>query len=72
MLPEEIVDHIDAQNRASLHARDYTQALTYDEVLGLMNAASMRGFRYGSESALSLLKSKLLVKYLNEATSSEA
>ncbi|HJV51351.1 MULTISPECIES: hypothetical protein [Oxalobacteraceae] len=72
MLPEEIVDHIDAQNRANLHARDYTQALTYDEVLSLMNAASMRGFRYGSESALSLLKSKLLVKQLHQATSSEA
>lgn len=72
MSPEEILDHIDAQNRALLHARDDVYTLTPQQILQLMNTAAMRGFRFGSESALSLVQSKLVMKYLSEATSDAA
>lgn len=72
MEPEEIVETLAAQNRDILAAGKPLQDLTADDILGLMNLAAMRGFRFGSESALSMVKSKLLVKYLSETTSSEA
>lgn len=68
MSPEEIIEHVDAQNRNLLYSRDDFQNLTHEHVLQLMNIAAMRGFRFGSESALSLVKSKLLVRYLSDTT----
>lgn len=69
MDPEEIVETLAASNRSILAAATKTQGLTTEEVLDLMNAAALRGFRFGSESALSMVKSKLLVKYFSETTS---
>jgi hypothetical protein len=72
MEPEEIVTIIAEQNRDILADRNLPKEWTVDEILGLMNIAAMRGFRFGSESALSMVKSKLVVKYLSEATANEA
>jgi len=65
MNPEEIIERIDTQNRDLLYKRTDFQQLTHDQVLALMNSAAMRGFRFGSESALAVVKSRLLVKYLS-------
>jgi hypothetical protein len=72
MAPEEIIERIDAQNRDLLYARTDFQQLTHEQVLGLMNTAAMRGFRFGSESALATVKSKLLVKYLSDTAVNES
>jgi hypothetical protein len=72
MEPEEIVTIIAEQNRDILADRNLPKEWTVDDILGLMNIAAMRGFRFGSESALSMVKSKLVVKYLSEATANEA
>lgn len=66
MGPQEIIDRIDEQNRSLLYSRTDFGQLTHEQVLQLMNTAAMRGFRFGSDSALSLVQSKLLVKYLSE------
>ncbi|HEY0844500.1 MAG TPA: hypothetical protein VGE12_03985 [Noviherbaspirillum sp.] len=66
MTPEDIIGHIDAQNRALLAAHPELHAFTPDKVLDLMNKAAMRGFRFGSESALAAVKSTLVMKYLSE------
>lgn len=66
MGPQEIIDRIDEQNRSLLYSRTDFSQLTHEQVLQLMNTAAMRGFRFGSDSALSLVQSKLLVKYLSE------
>ena len=65
MSPEEIIERIDTQNRDLLYKRTDFQQLTHEQVLALMNSAAMRGFRFGSESALAVVKSRLLVKYLS-------
>jgi hypothetical protein len=72
MEPEEIIDHIDEQNRNLLYAREDYHTLTHQQVLQLMNTAAMRGFRFGSDSALSLVQSKLVVKFVSEAASNAA
>lgn len=69
MGPQEIIDRIDEQNRQLLYSRSDFNGLTHEQVLHLMNTAAMRGFRFGSDSALSLVQSKLVVKYLTETTS---
>jgi hypothetical protein len=69
MGPQEIIDQIDEQNRRLLYGRSDFQQLTHEQVLQLMNTAAMRGFRFGSDSALSLVQSKLVVKYLSETAS---
>lgn len=66
MGPQEIIDRIDEQNRQLLYSRSDFRQLTHEQVLQLMNTAAMRGFRFGSDSALSLVQSKLVVKYLSE------
>lgn len=68
MEPQEIVDCIDEQNRQLLYSHSDFNNLTHEQVLHLMNTAAMRGFRFGSDSALSLVQSKLVVKYLTETT----
>ena len=66
MAPQEIIDRIDEQNRRLLYSHMNFDRLTHEQVLQLMNTAAMRGFRFGSDSALSLVQSKLLVKYISE------
>lgn len=72
MAPEEIIAQLDEQNRELLSTRGNFENLTQQEVLHLMNRAAMRGFRLGSDSALSLVQSKLVVKYISEAASNAA
>lgn len=69
MGPQEILDRIDEQNRQLLYSRSDFSQLSHEQVLHLMNTAAMRGFRFGSDSALSLVQSKLVVKYFTETTS---
>lgn len=66
MTPEDIIEHIDAQNRTLLAAHPDMHSLTPDKVLDLMNTAAMRGFRFGSETALAAVKSRLVMKYISE------
>ncbi|MGH8807583.1 MAG: hypothetical protein ACREX0_06875 [Noviherbaspirillum sp.] len=72
MTPEEIIAQIVAQNRGTLYAHCDCDTLTAEQVLGLMNTAAMQGFRFGSESTLSVVKGTLLVKYVSEAAASTA
>jgi hypothetical protein len=69
MGPQEIIDRIDEQNRQLLYSRNDFNQLSHEQILHLMNTAAMRGFRFGSDSALSLVQSKLVVKYFTETTS---
>lgn len=62
MTPEEIVSDLNAKNRDALYARKDFQSLTPDQVLALMDAAAMQGFRMGSNVALSMVKGSLLVQ----------
>lgn len=72
MAPEDIINHIDAQNRALLYAHPAVHSLSTEQVLELMNKAGMRGFRFGSESALSMVKSKLVMKYISDTASDQS
>jgi hypothetical protein len=67
MTPEEIVSTVKIQNDFILADTGVTD-FTREKVLELMNVAAMQGFRYGSESALSIVKGKLYLKYLREST----
>lgn len=62
MTPEEIVAEISTTNRNILYIRKDYQSLTPEQVLALMDAAAMRGFRFGSNVALSMLQGELLVR----------
>ena len=72
MAPDEILAHLDEQNRNLLSAHGDVRNLSQQELLHLLNTAAMRGFRFGSESALSLVQSKLVVKYISESASNAA
>lgn len=67
MTPEEIVTDINAMNREALYARADYHNLTHEEVLALMDAAAMQGFRMGSNLALSMVKGALLVQLTRAA-----
>lgn len=67
MTPEEIVHDINARNREALYGRDNYCNLTHEEVLALMDAAAMQGFRMGSNLALSMVKGALLVQLTRSA-----
>lgn len=67
MTPEEIVSAVTTQNHLILTDTGVTN-FTRENVLELMNVAAMQGFRYGSESALSVVKGKLYLKHLREST----
>lgn len=67
MTPEEIVADINATNRETLYGRADYHNLTHDEVLALMDAAAMQGFRMGSNLALSMVKGALLVQLTRAA-----
>jgi|GEM_PF-940595 len=62
MTPEEIVTEISRTNRDILHVRQGAETLTREQVLSLMDAAAMRGFRFGSNVALSMLQGELVVR----------
>lgn len=62
MTPEEIVADLNSKNRDTLYARNDHQNLTHEQVLALMDAASMQGFKLGSNVALSMVKGALLVQ----------
>lgn len=67
MTPEEIVADLNAKNRDALCARADYQNLTHDQILGLMDAAAMQGFKLGSNVALSMVKGALLVQLTRAA-----
>ena len=67
MTPEEIVNDINAKNREVLYGRDDYHNLTHEDVLALMDAAAMQGFRMGSNLALSMVKGSLLVQLTRTA-----
>jgi hypothetical protein len=67
MTPEEIVVDLNTQNRALLSAREGSGSLTPEQVLTLMDAAAMKGFRLGSNVALSMVKGSLLVQLTRTA-----
>lgn len=62
MTPEEIVTDLNTKNRDILYARPDYQHLTHDQVLAMMDSAAMRGFKLGSNVALSMVKGSLLVQ----------
>lgn len=62
MTPEEIVTDINSKNRDILEAYKNCRSLTQEQVLSLMDAAAMQGFRMGSNVALSMVKGSLLVQ----------
>lgn len=62
MVPEEIVEYLNAENRSILSKSCSDEFLTHEQVLTLMNTAAMRGFRFGGESALSMVKRMLVMR----------
>ena len=62
MTPEEIVAEISTTNRNVLYTRKDFRSLTPQQVLALMDAAAMRGFRFGSNVALSMVQGELAVR----------
>lgn len=62
MTPEEIVTDLNTKNRNALYARSDFQQLRPEQVLALMDAAAMQGFRMGSHLAMSMVKGALLVQ----------
>jgi hypothetical protein len=69
MTPEEIVTDLNTKNREALYRRNDYQHLTHEEVLALMDAAAMQGFKLGSNVALSMVKGALLVQLSRAAGS---
>lgn len=67
MTPEEIVNNLNEKNRETLYARDDYRNLTHEQVLALMDAAAMQGFKLGSDVALSMVKGALLVQLTRTA-----
>ncbi|HEX7636479.1 MAG TPA: hypothetical protein VF427_14545 [Noviherbaspirillum sp.] len=62
MAPEEIIEYLNAENRSILSENCSDEFFTHEQVLTLMDAAAMRGFRTGGESALSMVKSMLVMR----------
>jgi hypothetical protein len=67
MTPEEIVTDLNHRNREALYGRDDYCHLTHEQVLAMMDAAAMRGFKLGSNVALSMVKGSLLVQLTRAA-----
>jgi hypothetical protein len=68
MTPEEIVVDLNTKNRDTLYSRQDYDNLTHEQVLALMDAAAMKGFRLGSNVALSMVKGALLVQLARTAS----
>jgi len=62
MTPEEIIADLNTKNRSLLSVRSNADNLTREQVLALMDAAAMQGFRLGSNVALSMVKGTLCVQ----------
>lgn len=62
MTPEEIVTDLNEKNRHTLYEREDYDKLSHEQVLALMDDAAMRGFKLGSNVALSMVKGALLVQ----------
>lgn len=62
MTPEEIVAEIGCINRTVLCVGQEQQSWTREQVLSLMDTAAMRGFRFGSNVALSMVQGELVVR----------
>ena len=60
MTPEEIFEDVNAKNREALSKM--SGKLTGEEMVVLMNAAAMYGFKLGSDMAMSMVKGALLTK----------
>ena len=67
MTPEEILTDLNSKNRDSLYACPDFQHLTHEEVLALMDGAAMRGFRHGTNVAMSMLQGALVVQLTRNA-----
>jgi len=67
MTPEEIVTELNNKNRTTLYSRCDFDRLSHEQVLALMDAAAMQGFKLGSNVALSMLKGALLVQLTRAA-----
>lgn len=59
MTPSEIVAALDEQSRKLLESRGLPVS---DGIVELLNMAGMRGFKLGSDTALSMVKGALAVK----------
>jgi hypothetical protein len=62
MTPEEIVAEINRENRAVLYVRTDFRSLGPEQILALMDAASLRGFQLGTNVAMSMIQGTLLVQ----------
>ena len=62
MTPEEIAVEISKKNRDMLCTWNSTQRMSQEEILTLMDEAAMRGFRFGSDVALSMVQASLLLR----------
>ncbi len=62
MTPEEIAAELNSKNRELLYGRKNFDILSHEQVLALMDAAGMQGFRLGSNVALSMVKGTLLLQ----------
>ncbi len=72
MTPEEIAVEISRKNRDMLCAWNGTQRMSQEEVLALMDEAAMRGFRFGSDVALSMVQASLLLRLARAVDANEA
>lgn len=68
MTPEEIVSDLNTKNRSLLSVRGDIGHLTREQVLALMDAAAIQGFRLGSDVALSIVKGALQVQLSRHAS----
>lgn len=62
MTPEEIAADLNHKNRDALYTYTDHQHLTPEQMLALMDEAAMRGFKFGTNVALSMVKGALLVQ----------
>ena len=62
MTPEEIVAELQTKNRELLDSEKNDARLSSRQVLALMDAAAMQGFRLGSNVSLSMVRGALLVQ----------
>jgi hypothetical protein len=68
MTPEEIVADLNLKNRNLLFTRKDVRNLSPEQVLALMDAAAMQGFRFGTNVAMSMVKGALLVQISRNAS----
>ncbi|WP_151634577.1 hypothetical protein [Noviherbaspirillum aerium] len=62
MTPDEIINSINTSNREILYGMEDYRHLTPEQVLALMDSAAMRGFKMGSNTALSMIQGAIAVQ----------